>query len=139
VKTFDRCGELCRSEAEYPKECQNLCVLHVDCEEWTYDSSDDECFLRQGAFLETDPSGRFFAGTKECAFLNASTVRKNILSYGLVQEHSGNILRVCMFDEELSQSSKYNDPFDNFGIVMCNWLVAVPADVLESRYQIAPS
>jgi len=130
VKAFDRCAELCRSEAECevfthdsrrnrcflrrgnvqqqndvnsrftsgprfcpetlcgaqfqrfrsgveirkikgivdPKECQNLCVLHVDCEEWTFDSSDDECFLRQGAILETDPSGRFFAGTKECAF-----------------------------------------------------------------------
>jgi len=131
VKTFDRCAELCRSEAACevfthdarrnrcllrrgnfrkkndvnsrftsgpqscpeplcgaqfqrfrsgveirkikgivdPKGCQNLCVLHIDCEEWTHDASDDECFLRQGAFLESDPSGRFFAGTKECAFL----------------------------------------------------------------------
>jgi len=48
-----------------PKECENLCELHAECEVWTFDAPRDTCVLREGnvRLLENQRS-KFFAGRK---------------------------------------------------------------------------
>merc|ERR1719213_361937 len=61
--------------ATSPKECQQVCVEHAECEFWTYNPSNNFCFLNQGfggasGFESTPETVGLVSGPKQGCHVN---------------------------------------------------------------------